>query len=41
MYEDEYKRIFSKNLNKYMEINGKNQIDIIMNRNGLITTNPS
>ena len=29
MYEDEYKRIFSKNLNKYMEINGKNQIDII------------
>lgn len=29
MSEDEYKKIFSKNLNYFMELNGKTQIDII------------
>lgn len=29
MNDDQFKRIFSKNLNKYMQLNGKNQIDII------------
>ena len=29
MNDDQFKRIFSKNLNKYMQLNNKNQIDII------------
>lgn len=29
MNDDQFKRIFSKNLNKYMQLNRKNQIDII------------
>ena len=29
MAEDDYKRIFSKNLKHYMEVNGKTQVDII------------
>lgn len=29
MNDNEYKKIFSKNLNKYMNLNGKNQIDLI------------
>lgn len=29
MSEDKYKLIFSKNLNKYLQLNGKTQVDII------------
>lgn len=29
MNDNEYKKIFSKNLNKYMDLNGKNQTDLI------------
>lgn len=29
MSEEDYKKIFSKNLNKYMELNGKTQQDLI------------
>lgn len=29
MAEDEYKRIFSKNLRKYMSLNNKTQVDLI------------
>lgn len=29
MGEDYYKKVFSKNLKKYMELNGKTQIDLI------------
>ena len=29
MSEDQYKKIFSTNLKRYMELNGKSQIDII------------
>lgn len=31
MAEDEYKRIFSKNLRKYMSLNNKTQVDLINN----------
>lgn len=33
MAEDEYKRIFSENLKYYMELKGKNQIDIMNDLN--------
>lgn len=33
MAEDEYKRIFSQNLKYYMELKGKNQIDIMNDLN--------
>ena len=29
MAEDEYRKVFSKNLKYYMELNGKNQIDLM------------
>lgn len=29
MSEDQYKKIFSSNLKRYMELNGKSQIDLI------------
>lgn len=41
MNDNEYKKIFSRNLNKYMNLNGKNQIDLIndlgLNRSAVST----